>query len=286
LKRKSWKLLLGVFVLIALAVYPYLKNYQRYDMFTASTWIGMNLTRTLHYLTSEDKQQLIEKREVTPIFSLPSFAEVSVFRDYYKDVDRNEHPAERLAQKNGDKYINHNHYIYAKASKEYQQNFVVAVLKYPRAYFKSVANSMIEFWGSNVYVDWFNPQSWIPRKTGISVFICDVMLIYCFPLFTLIGYASMVIACIRRAFGSSKKIRVVSIFILFNLIYTLTVANCFEAGETSIMRVPIDPFILLGWGFVFQAFMSCVNRGSANINTWGGLAIQALPSGVSKQNHP
>ncbi len=145
----------------ALASAPYVKNYFMFGVFGSSTWQGMNLNGSTHYVKKAEIADLVNKKVLTPLALIPRLSRPEVYYSYYgvKQSDNNL-LLDALTKPSMPGSYNMNNRIYARASKEYQQNSVKTILHYPGRYLMSVANEAYIFFGFFPYREFDNFQNW------------------------------------------------------------------------------------------------------------------------------
>jgi hypothetical protein len=290
LQRRRFWLYLGIsifFLLISSSIY--IKNYLQYGLFTSSTWQGMNLAGMTGFVNHVDIEKLISSGEVTPLARIPRFSPPDVYYNYYgySGMPQSQPEIRELDEAiKPSGAINGNNRIYAKASKEYQQNTLTILRHYPLSYLKAIINEVYIFFGFAPYRFFWNYSEWgsIQKDTLLHI-ATDIGLLYAIPFFLacifIMGGWTMT-AELRRQYkqhiqdeqhgqhdqdshqnnqtGRGNKATTVDqgalagksaplpvyAYILFNLIYVFAVANMIEFGEGCYMRMPVDPFLAIG----------------------------------------
>jgi tetratricopeptide (TPR) repeat protein len=197
---------------------------------------------------------MISRGRITPLARIKRFSEPKVYFAYFDKKPRDDSPVlGAFYRLTGD--INWNNEIYAIASKEYQQNSLELIKTYPLKYLKAVLNEFYIFLGSEPYRFFWSQDEWLEfRRDSAIHFAIDTGRLIGIPLLIFGMYAASMAGFIlrisrdikRNSTGEVIESRRCEIFILFNLIYTLLTANLLEFGEGCFMRMPIDPFLIIG----------------------------------------
>lgn len=253
-----------------LAGVPYLRNSVNYHMFTSSTWQGMNMCRALHYVPPAERETLIESGKITPLMRIDPFSNPQAYLAYYEKRLKSYHT---LSARNSGipmltnilkthvppdssltiRDFNFNHWIVPVASQEYQKNFFAVVKAAPLAYGKSVLNSVYNFFCVDAY-------RYIPRldelAKGSALFRLVLIPCVLFVLYVVAGSAFL--SCCLTDLQPGN--RLAACFILYSMLYVFAVSTLLEAGESCIMRVPLDPFMIVGTTVFISRLASRLNR--------------------------
>ena len=249
---------------IVLALLPNVFNFARYGMFASSTWQGMNLMRTLEYVTAKERQDLITAGRCSPIASIPPFSHPETYLDYYGIENDVTHSAPSvLACKHKVAYIdeqekcpNYNHYIIPQASREYQASWKELVCAYPARYLYGVLNAVYSFFSWEMYHYWHNACEWLPSQVdplvswmvkGIKAFVVPVLMIAIYAI-AVWGWGKDLLRFDDKC--------LLCAFCLLTCLYTFAVSVFAELGENNLMRVPIDPLLLAGVAFYADVIMA------------------------------
>ena len=249
---------------IVLALLPNVFNFARYGMFASSTWQGMNLMRTLEYVTVKDRQDLIAAGRCSSIASIAPFSCPEVYLDYYgikndptpstPSVLACTHKAAYIGEQ--EKCPNYNHYIIPQASREYQASWKELVCAYPAKYLYGVLNAVYSFFSWEMYHYWHNACEWLPSRMdssvsrmvkGIKSFVVPALMIAIYTI-AVLGWGKNLLH-----FGDKW---ILCAFCLLTCHYTFVVSVFAELGENNLMRVPIDPLLLAGVAFYADFIMA------------------------------
>ena len=240
----------------AVAALPYCWNLSRYDMFTSSTWQGMNLFRTMHYVSTPELEKEVEGGFLHPVCRLRSFAPIRDYIEAFPQTQEScitsqnckvlddEEKSSSANDRTGE--VNWNHRIIPVASRELEKGWKHLVFKYPSAYALGVLNGLYSFFTVDVYQFWDNSDEWSPAasKSALDFSIRTVKAIV-IPVVFILLFISSAVAFFRLM--RRKSTCAFALFSLGTMIYVLAISITCELGETSIMRAPIDPLCLLGF---------------------------------------
>lgn len=182
-QRHRFRLYLGIsisFLLISSSIS--IKNYLQFGLFTSSTWQGMNLAGMTGFVNQTDIEELISAGEVTSLALIPRFSPPDAYYNYYGMLQPQSgiRALDEAIKSSG--AINGNNRIYAKASKEYQQNTLTILRHYPLSYLKAITNEVYIFFGLAPYRFFWNYSEWGPiRKDTILHRANDIGLLYAVP---------------------------------------------------------------------------------------------------------
>jgi hypothetical protein len=123
-------------VLVVAAWYG--KNLAEFDTFSSSSWLGMNLARTVYLTEGPDElARLRDEGEVEPILAVKPFSAPVRYRPRFADPDRTGVRVLDEVQRSENGGVNFNHAIYPEVSDRY----LSAVLDYWRAHPDALARS-------------------------------------------------------------------------------------------------------------------------------------------------
>lgn len=244
-------------ILIALA--PLFLNLARYDMFTNSTWQGMNLFRTMQYVTHEEKMREVEQGNVPGVALLaPIFEKDETYFAYLGDrVDKTGIPVldnvyKSSSETNRKGQRNSNALFMIELSKDYQASWFSLLKRYPMRYLASVVTSAYEFFSLDIYRNWTNRRDWLPQwGNDVKTFVIRLVRAILLPLGIASAFFCSLWGCLRAA-CRRDGLTPVCLFVVYTLCLTAAVASFCEAGETSVMRVPIEPLVLFGVALIFR----------------------------------
>lgn len=249
---KYWAIMV---LFLALASFPYVKNYLMFGVFASSTTQGMNITGSIHYVRRPEIQDLVNKKVVTPLALVPRLLPPIEYYNYYGiKPSGNNLVLDTLLKPSYPQYFNFNNRIYVRASKEYQSNSIKIILHYPLRYLMSVANETYIFLGFFQYREFDNFRNWgSVRVHNLRDKILFDITAYPLPLVMLCLYG---IACymLAKQWKKGKNFQGLALeqranyalvlFLSFTIAYTYFFSVAIDAGEANILRIPIDPFLV------------------------------------------
>ena len=232
---------------------PYFRNYAGYGMFTSSTFQGHNIAVMTTYIGEKDIASMISQGKVTPLARIARLSPPEVYYNYFHKKPRTGREVLDASYKFSGA-INWNNEIYAIASKEYQQNTLKLIKAYPGAYLKAVLNELYIFFGTEPYRFWRERSEWLKFcENSVTHSAVDIGRLAGIPLLIFGMYLMALTGLILRVGSDIKKYSIsetinsrrCEIFMLFNLVYVLLIANLLELGEGCFLRMPIDPFMII-----------------------------------------
>jgi hypothetical protein len=123
-------------VLVVLLWYG--KNLVMFDSFSSSSWLGMNLARTVYLTEGPDEIARLRARgEIDPILAVKPFSAPVKYRPRFANPDRTDVQVLDQVTRQANGGVNFNHAVYPEVSDEY----LSAVLDYWRAHPDAIARS-------------------------------------------------------------------------------------------------------------------------------------------------
>ena len=251
-----------VFPLICLlvAILPYFMNFARYGIFSSSTWLGANLARTLRYVTPAEKSRLYEQGLVSELAMEPPFS--SDFERHERLLGAQKPTGISILDKrlksathpNRKAYVNMNNRTIPWIAKEQAKLWKVAIIVYPGKYLLAVSNAIFMFFSEGMDLYW-NTGHWFPwHSDSRCLFILKTVRYLFAPVGVFMFMMFGVLGFLRAA--RMPATRVFALFCLFNVMYVFGVSCCFELGEQLVMRVPIEPLIVIGIAFLVSHILN------------------------------
>lgn len=257
-------------IISALAVLPSMSNFLRWGVFTPSTWQGMNLARTLVYVTPEERKSLIADGSCPPIMLLPPFSHPEEYMEYYgnEEIHVDSPVLSQLSKTWSDvanvECPNFNHLIIPRASKDYQQGWISLVHAYPGKYLLGVLNAAYCFFTFDMYHFWSNAQKWLPCQSDTSVvYFIKFFKAFVVPVVLICLYAFSISGFVLKGLRKDNRMYF-CLYCLGTCLYTFAVAILAELGENNIMRVPLDPILLIGAALFADAFLAKLKMDEAH----------------------
>jgi hypothetical protein len=259
-KRKPglYKLVFTAFFALVITGAWYVKNYIVFGEFSASTWIGMNLSRNVFHDNEFTDSSRIE--------AYAPFSKISVYRQFipegYERKFAGLNDRDLLQEMKNDSFMNMNHVSYIIVSKKYMDACKKYIKAHPTSYIKNVAQSCIiyfapatrysvtEFQARKIkYYDAvysFNLSHFAKgkqqRRIALSISAIPKMLAYFLAFFWLV-----------RDWIRTRKIGLLNLFISVVIGYVFVVSSLLEHYENMRFRFELEPLFLLlaGQAIVF-----------------------------------
>ena len=249
---------------LSVSVVPYVRNSIRFGVFSPATWQGFDLVATtMRYLPAEDKDKLIAAGHCSPLIKMA--AESTTSEEYARALGMSVpqqipgHPVlyERLKPTSGT--VNRDYILYPHISKELTRSFVGFVIHRPKAYLKCLIANIREFFGCEVFEDWWTARAWRLDKNGDTTLskLTTLGKTYIFSLLIFCAWCMTISAALWALFKERELVRrLLGGYVLFTLALTMAVPVLTESFEECVYRTPTDPILLLGAFVVLNAALS------------------------------
>ena len=276
---RNWRRLLLLSSIPVLVVSGwYAKNYFLFGEFSASSWIGMNLSHVtfLSPLTPQSvRDALIEQEKISPYPVIEAFRSIEVYQDFMQIPKPRGIPI--LDQPlTSTESVNFNHVFYIGLSERMLRDALNFIRAHPGLYFASVKQGFsIFFHSSSDYLllkDKPTPQL---EALWDRVFYGQLSSFGENPRnrwennpayvgwFLMIAYIAAVIYGLKLSFAldtsNAAFIGVVG-YMTFTIIFFTLMANFLDLGENNRFRFALDPFVLLLFGLLIQTLIINVMR--------------------------
>lgn len=235
-------------VLFVIGLAPSIKNQVQYGIFSSSTWQGMQLYSLTYFVPHEKIDVLKSEGLVTPIVDIPRFRDPEIYYHYYGLESKRGTPAVNALRKStGDG--NFNNWIYARVAKESQKNALTIIARYPQYLVERYLNSVYIFFGvGNSNYRFFNAlDKWLVFDG--STFHRAYQWAKYFIVPAVFGILFFFI--LWRLWKDRRN--VVSLLLLFILLYVFGVSTVVEIGENYTARAPADPLIIISAVYTITA---------------------------------
>ncbi|HVU58051.1 MAG TPA: hypothetical protein VHD83_23480 [Puia sp.] len=266
-------LLTGAFFSLLLVSGWYLKNYMIFGQFSTSSWLGMNLARTVfHDHPTTDSAQISTIEPFSALRYYHAFADTTCHAAFAGLDDRD---LLSPSKNNVDTIMNLNHVDYLGISKQYMKASTAYMKQHPGSYLKNALQSSIIFFAPATrypyaeqaarkikYYDLlysFNLSHFAstkgPRRIALTLSAIPKFFIY-LSVFYLLG-----MDIYRR-----KKISPLNLFILCTICYVFFTSSLVEHYENMRFRYEIEPLflVLLGQALLLaKPFKTIFNTSSA-----------------------
>jgi|GEM_PF-5257656 len=236
---------------LVLGLIPSIKNQVEYGIFASSTWQGMQFFSMTHFVPEEKVKALIDEGKATPLALLPRFQNPDIYYEYYNKTPREGNPAVNALYKSAGEYEfgNFNNWIYAKTAKEYGENTIAIMSRYPEFFLPRLVNSVYIFFGLANYRYFDQTDEWLVFDGHTLKQAFQATKYFVQPTVLALIFLSILWSAGRKLWSERNSItsneNAALIFLLFLLLYTFGVANIVELGENYTARVPIDPLITI-----------------------------------------
>lgn len=242
----------------------YAKNYFLFGIFSLSSWMGLNLSRTVFLgIPSRDSTSISSVHPFMPVSHYKRFIPAGYGQRYAGISDRI-----LLREMKSDTVINMNHVEYIPISKEYLRVSLDFIKTHPVAYVKNVFGAAIIFFNPatryynkiknyhKLYVyDMVyscNLSPLMPEKTGKKY----LQAISGFPKFVM--YFLVFFYSIRQ-WVKYRDISLVNFYIIFSIVFIFITSSLLEYGENMRFRYELEPLFLILAAWVGNS----VQKGSA-----------------------
>lgn len=262
-KKDKWKTIMkGAIFPLLIILSLYLKNYLIFDSFSSSTWLGMNLSRiTVNRLPEEEKKRLIQNGLINDVAKLEPFPVIDsliFIKDLKLDSITQIESLDEKFKTSG--HTNYNNLIYIQVSKLSFQNAFYTIVRYPQAYVSGVKKAFSLYFDSptkytlleqNIYkIKKYNRlfDAFIYGTSNSTAF--GYISIISIPLMLLLG----TVLIIKN--GTQSNIKVILIFLIFNILYVMIIGNFFELGENNRFRYYTEIYHFIIWAILLQTLFN------------------------------
>mgnify|MGYP001175512317 CR=1 FL=1 len=257
--RDNWKTIMkGAIFPLLLILSLYLKNYFIFDSFSSSTWLGMNLSRiTVNQLPEEEKKRLIQNGLLNDVAKLEPFPvgdSLIFIKDLKLDPITHIKSLDEKFKKSG--HTNYNNLIYIKVSKFSFQNAIYTIVHCPQAYVSGVKKAFCLYFDSPTKYTLLEQNTYKIKKYNR---LFDAF-IYGTSASTAFGYISIISIPLMLLLGAmliiknetKNNIKVILIFLIFNILYVMIIGNFFELGENNRFRYYTEIYHFIIWAILLQ----------------------------------
>jgi len=264
----------------------YVKNLIVFGTLTTSSWVGMQTAiKTTQAIPAAEREALAAQSKISRISLIPPFSSA----DRYLDLLSAEEPTgvaalDSIWKSSGQP--NYNHRVYLQVSPIYLKDSLTVLALYPMTWLISSGRSVFIFFqpfGENAY--------WQPERNSNRRAIAPWERIYNVVPYLRVPGSDEVLppgqSVARRLVTRLRKISwtlvlsllisvlfvggwalralrkeetrdlgVVALFLVFNVLYVAFVGNALIVGENARLRFLIDPFLVVGLGFLLKRFFT------------------------------
>jgi len=272
---------------ICAALALYFKNWLIFGLFTASTWLGMNLgVVTTFQLTPDEANHLIAEGMLSPVARIRPFSKFSAYRDLIPIPPKTGLPIlDETTTSTG--HPNFNAIAYLPVHALYTHDAKVVLRHFPRAYLRSCAVAWFTYFlpASDVW-DYDDTRRHIGtfdrifsavffgkfraadnRKglrsietsghTSTLIFYTGFYLLVLLPVVFLWGVAQIILPA-RRARWQNRQVAVLC-FAIFNIAFVTGVSNFLSSFENNRYRFPLDPLFTILAAMAVTCLVRSVN---------------------------
>ena len=242
----------------------YAKNGILYDSFTASTWAGLNVFKTVTINIPEKvRKQWVKEGIVSELALVPPYRSPDVYLKYFPDTPTTGVPLlDDINMSNG--YRNQHHLSYVYAGERYMKDSVHILLHAPRYYLSTIPYSFYIYlhsasdykpvynirvpidrwdtlWNRLFYGQWQKDEGLGERA---STFLPDHVAWWLALSFLLVITATPVYLWRQRDHLHSPDYGLI-LFMFWNILFISAAGILLDIGENNRTRFSLDPFILL-----------------------------------------
>jgi hypothetical protein len=277
------KIILTALLPMLLVTAWYAKNFFIVGEFTASSWLGMNISRIVTFRVSEEEREdMVKSGRLSKFALLPPFRNPSVYLKLLPDTPLTGIPVldESDTSLGG---RNHHHLVYVEASKYYLRDAIHIIWAKPNYYFNSIRQavyiyfhsssdfdlttgnrnfiSTFDLWWNRIfYGQWNNDETSADRMAKISVDHVGWGIVVSF--FVAIAGSVNLLWQSRGNLASPETLLVA--FMAYNILFVTVIGNLVDIGENNRFRFTVDPFVLILFiFFVRNAIASIFSRTSS-----------------------
>jgi len=253
----------------------YAKNKIFYDSFTASTWAGLNLFKTVTINIPEKvRKQWVKEGIVSDLALVPPYRSPDVYLEYFPGTPVTGIPLlDEINTSNG--YRNQHHLSYVYAGERYLKDSIHILLHAPYYYLENIPfgfyiylHSASDYeptidirapidgwdtlWNRLFYGQWHKDESPSERSRTLSP---DHFAWFLAPCFLLVLIATPVYLWRQRATFHDPQYGLI-LFFYWNIVFVSGAGILLDIGENNRTRFGIDPFLLLLGVFFVRRIVS------------------------------
>ena len=252
----------------------YAKNGILYDSFTASTWAGLNLFKTVTIkIPSKVSKQWVKEGFVSKLALVAPYRSPDVYLKYFPDTPITGIPLlDDINMSNG--YRNQHHLSYVYAGKRYLTDSVRIIIHSPGYYLRTISYSlyiylhsasdykttydirapidgMDTWWNRIFYGQWQKDETLAERA---STFLPDHLAWWLVIGFLMVMIVTPVYLWRQRTCSERLEYGLI-LFMFWNILFVSAAGILLDIGENNRTRFGVDPFImLLDVFYIYRAF--------------------------------
>ncbi len=258
----------------------YAKNGILYDSFTASSWAGLNLFKTVSIrIPGEVRKQWIKEGIVSELALVPPYRSPDVYLEYFPNTPLTGIPLlDDINVSTG--YRNQHHLSYVYAGERYFKDSARIIVHAPRYYLDIIPYSIYIYlhsasdyeptkyiripidgwdtvWNRLFYGQWQKDEGLGERA---STFSPDHVAWWLAIGFLVAITATPIYLWRQRTHFRDLEYGLI-LFMFWNILFVSAAGILLDLGENNRTRFGIDPFILLlSWFFILQSFPALKNK--------------------------
>jgi hypothetical protein len=242
----------------------YAKNLVTVGEFTASSWVGMNISKIATFrIPEKERLQMVDSGELSKFALLPPFRNPLVYLKLLPNPPLTGIPIlDEPETSSGGR--NFHHLVYVEASKYYLRDAIHVILTRPIDYLRSVNQAVYIYfhsssdfdliagnrdilgafdlwWNRLFYGQWKSDETSIDRNSSISVEHVGWWIVVGF----LIVAVGSIIFIWKNCRHLTEPENMLVLFMAYNIFFVTVVGNLMDIGENNRFRFTIDPFILI-----------------------------------------
>lgn len=258
------KVALAAFLPLLLVTAWYAKNLVLFDEFTASSWVGMNVSKIATFRVPEkERRQMVKSGELSKFALIPPFRNPQVYLKLLPETPLTgipvlDEPETSLHSRN------HHHLVYIEASNYYLRDALRIIRTRPASYLRSVWQAIyiyfhsasdydltvtnrdrirtFDLWWNRLFNgQWQSDETSVERNSSMSAEHVGWWIVAGF----LIGIAGSVNFLWSRRKRLAEPRNMLLLFMLYNVIFVTLVGTTLDIGENNRFRFTIDPFVLV-----------------------------------------
>ena len=242
----------------------YAKNGILYDSFTASSWAGFNLFKTVTLnIPGKVRKQWVKQGIVSELALVPPYRSPDVYLEYFPDTPITGIPLLDDINMSGG-YRNQHHLTYVYAGERYLKDSIHIILHAPHYYLHNIPYSIYVYlhsasdykstysiripiddvdtlWNRLFYGQWQKDESLAERARTFSL----DHLAWWLALGFLIAITATPISLWRRRTHIHSPDYGLMLFMYWNILFVSAAGILLDLGENNRTRFGVDPFILL-----------------------------------------
>jgi hypothetical protein len=264
--RDKIVILKSVLIPVTLIVIVIVKNYLIFGNLNLSSWLGMNLSRiTVNELNPSEKKILIKDSKLNELAKFKPFPEIDSIENIMELKTLNKTGIGVLDDKKKKSgHTNYNNILYIKASKLIFKDDIYIITHYPAVYLEGVLKAFHLYFKSPTKYNMLEPniyKIW-QLNSFYNRFIYGTLDSGGFGFLSFIFINLMIIISIVIIFNRKieKSIKVILMFLIFNILYVMLLGNLLEFGENNRFRYYTEIYHFIIWGIILKLFFKKLQK--------------------------